>query len=39
MKKLLFVVSAVTLFSTSAFASQARLLALGMKETDKEVIY
>jgi hypothetical protein len=39
MKKLLFVVSAVTLFSTSAFASQARLLALGMKETDNEGMY
>ena len=39
MKKLLLVASAATLFTTSAFASQARLLALGMKETDNEGMY
>lgn len=39
MKKILIVASALTLFSTSAFASQARLLALGMKETDNEGMY
>lgn len=39
MKKLLLIGSALTLISTSAMASQARLLALGMKETDNEGMY
>ncbi len=39
MKKLLLIGSALTLISTSALASQARLLALGMKETDNEGMY
>lgn len=39
MKKLLLITSALTLISTSAMASQARLLALGMKETDNEGMY
>lgn len=39
MKKLLLIGTALTLISTSAMASQARLLALGMKETDNEGMY
>lgn len=39
MKKLLLITSALTLISTSAMASQARLLALGMKETDNDGMY
>lgn len=39
MKKLLLITSALTLISTSALASQARLLALGMKETDNDGMY
>lgn len=39
MKKLLLTGIAATLVSTSALASQARLLALGMKETDNEGLY
>lgn len=39
MKKLILTGIAATLVSTSALASQARLLALGMKETDNEGLY
>lgn len=39
MKKLLLIGSALTLISTSAMATQARLLALGMNETDNEGMY
>lgn len=39
MKKLLVIASALTLISTSAMASQARLLALGMHETDNDGMY
>ena len=39
MKKLLLITSALTLISTSAMASQARLLSLGMKETDNDGMY
>jgi hypothetical protein len=39
MKKILLVASVLTLISTSALASQARLLALGMKETDNDGSY
>ena len=39
MKKLLLVTSVLTLISTYAFASQARLLSLGMKETDNDGMY
>lgn len=39
MKKSLLIVSALSLISTSAMASQARLLALGMNETDNEGMY
>ena len=39
MKKLLLVASALTLITTSAMASQSRLLALGMKETDNDGMY
>lgn len=39
MKKLLLVGSAMAMLSTSAMASQARLLALGMNETDNEGMY
>lgn len=39
MKKLLMIGSALALISTSAMASQARLLALGMKETDNDGMY
>lgn len=39
MKKLIVTGIAATLVSTSALASQARLLALGMKETDNEGLY
>jgi hypothetical protein len=39
MKKILLIGSALTLISTSAMASQARLLALGMKETDNDGMY
>jgi hypothetical protein len=39
MKKLLILGTAAMLVSTSVFATQARLLALGMKETDNEGMY
>lgn len=39
MKKLLMIGSALALISTSAIASQARLLALGMHETDNDGMY
>jgi hypothetical protein len=39
MKKLLLIGTAAMLVSTSVFATQARLLALGMKETDNEGMY
>lgn len=39
MKNLLVIGSVLTLISTSAMASQARLLALGMKETDNDGMY
>ena len=39
MKKSLLIVSALSLISTSAMATQARLLALGMNETDNEGMY
>jgi hypothetical protein len=39
MKKLLTVGSALLLLSTSAFATESRLLALGMNETDNEGMY
>lgn len=39
MKKSLLIVSALSLISTSAMATQARLLALGMNETDNEGLY
>lgn len=39
MKKILLTASALALFSTSAMATQARLLALGMSETDNEGMY
>lgn len=39
MKKIILTGIAATLVSTSALASQARLLALGMKETDNEGLY
>jgi len=39
MKKLLVIGSVFALVSTSALASQARLLALGMKETDNDGMY
>ena len=39
MKKLVLITSVLTLISTSAMASQARLLALGMKETDNDGMY
>lgn len=39
MKKFILTGIAATLVSTSALASQARLLALGMKETDNEGLY
>lgn len=39
MKKLLTVGSALLLFTTSAFATESRLLALGMNETDNEGMY
>ncbi len=39
MKKLLTVGSALLLLTTSAFATESRLLALGMNETDNEGMY
>lgn len=39
MKNLLMIGSALLVLSSSAFASQARLLALGMNETDNEGMY
>lgn len=39
MKKLLTVGTALLLLSTSAFATESRLLALGMNETDNEGMY
>lgn len=39
MKNLMLIGSALLVLSTSAFASQARLLALGMNETDNEGSY
>jgi len=39
MKKLLMIGSALALLSSSAYATQARLLALGMNETDNEGSY
>lgn len=39
MKKLLMIGSALAVLSTSAHATQARLLALGMNETDNEGMY
>jgi hypothetical protein len=39
MKKLLLLGTAAMLVSTSVFATQTRLLALGMKETDNEGVY
>ena len=39
MKKLLMIGSALAMLSTSAYATQARLLALGMNETDNEGMY
>lgn len=39
MKKMMMIGSALLVLSSSAFASQARLLALGMNETDNEGMY
>ncbi|MDO9182764.1 MAG: hypothetical protein Q7U04_10160 [Bacteriovorax sp.] len=39
MKKIMMIGSALIVLSSSAFASQARLLALGMNETDNEGMY
>ncbi|MFA6238929.1 MAG: hypothetical protein WC635_16450 [Bacteriovorax sp.] len=39
MKKLMMIGSVLSLLSSSAFATQARLLALGMNETDNEGMY
>jgi hypothetical protein len=39
MKRILMIGSAVILLSTSVFATEARLLALGMKETDNDGMY
>lgn len=39
MKKLMMIGSVLSLLSSSAFATQARLLALGMNETDNEGVY
>ncbi len=39
MKKIMMIGSALLVLSSSAFASQARLLALGMSETDNEGMY
>jgi hypothetical protein len=39
MKKILIIGTALALVSTAAMASQARLLALGMNETDNEGVY
>lgn len=39
MKKILLIGSVLALTSTSVFASQARLLALGMRETDNDGMY
>lgn len=39
MKKILLLGSALAVFSSSAFATEARLLGMGMKETDNEGLY
>jgi hypothetical protein len=39
MKKIMMIGSALLVLSSSAFASQARLIALGMNETDNEGMY
>jgi len=39
MKRLVIVSGALALFTSTAFATQSRLLALGMKETDNEGLY